>query len=223
MIDSLFNITFYSQDRIWCKNYFSNTRSLWSGTCCQSQNGIQLTIDEFKKEIIKQIFECTEFLNILQTNNDNYRIKPSDIEFIDIYDEWFYKDGKIETKNKKWVNTLYNDEFKPTNSTSYDNFYITGGHTKTSFEIWSMESSVESGKISANLILTKYKKQKAFIHTHTNNIFIRFLGLTDNILYSVGLPNIIIVLILLLIILSIVLIIIAAIRRRKKSFVKSSS
>ena len=125
--------------------------------------------------------------------------------------------------NKKWVNTLYNDEFKPTNSTSYDNFYITGGHTKTSFEIWSMESSVESGKISANLILTKYKKQKAFIHTHTNNIFIRFLGLTDNILYSVGLPNIIIVLILLLIILSIVLIIIAAIRRRKKSFVESSS
>jgi hypothetical protein len=73
LIDSLFNITMYPQDRIWCKDYFSNTSSLWSGTCCQSQNGIQLTIEEFKKEIIKQIFECTEFLNILQRNNNNYR------------------------------------------------------------------------------------------------------------------------------------------------------
>jgi uncharacterized membrane protein len=211
----------YPQDRIWCKDYFSSTRSLWSGTCCQSQNGIQLTIEEFKKEIIKQIFECTEFLNILKRNNNNYRIQPSDIEFVDIYDEWVYKDGKIETENKKWVNTLYNDDFKPTNLTVYDNFYITGGHTKTSFEIWSMESSVESGKISANLILSKYKKQKAFIHTHSNNAFIRFLGLTDNILYTAGLPNIIIVLISLLVISSIVVIIIA-LRRRIKSHLSFS-
>jgi uncharacterized membrane protein len=180
-----------------------------------------LTIEEFKKEIIKQIFECTEFLNILQRNNNNYRTQPSDIEFVDIYDEWVYKDGKIETENKKWVNTLYNDEFKPTNSTVYDNFYITGGHTKTSFEIWSMESSVESGKISANLILSKYKKGKAFIHTHSNNVFIRFLGLTDNILYTAGLPNIIIVLISLLVISSIVVIIIA-LRRRIKSHLSFS-
>jgi len=221
LIDSLFNITMYPQDRIWCKDYFSSTRSLWSGTCCQSQNGIQLTIEEFKKEIIKQIFECTEFLNILQRNNNNYRIQTYDIEFIDIYDEWVYKDGRIETKNKKWVNTLYNDEFKPTNSTVYDNFYITGGHTKTSFEIWSMESSVESGKISANLILSKYKKQKAFIHTHSNNAFIRFLGLADNVLYAVALPNIVVVLILLLVV-SFVVVIIIALRRRKKSHLRFS-
>ena len=38
--------------------------------------------------------------------------------------------------------------------------YVAGGHTKTSVNIWSMESAIESGKIVANLIFEKIKNLK---------------------------------------------------------------
>ena len=54
-----------------------------------------------------------------------------------------------------------------------------------------MESAVESGKICSNLILNKDNKKKTFIYKHKSNCLIKFLKLLDNILYDLGLPNII--------------------------------
>ena len=40
--------------------------------------------------------------------------------------------------------------------TEYENLFLSGAHTKTSINIWSMEGAIESGKITANYILDIY-------------------------------------------------------------------
>jgi cytochrome b involved in lipid metabolism len=217
LVDSDFNITMYSQDNLWCNSVLQKEsyKSLWSGTCCQSSSGIQLNIDEFKKQILKQIFDCKSFLSILEKKN-NYLLTIDDIQDIELYDEWKYKDGRLQADNKKWVNNMYNDNFKPDSKTIYDNFYISGGHTNTSFPIWSMESSTESGKIVSNLILSKYNKELAFVYKHNDNVILNFLGKADNTLYMLGLPNIIYILLVLIMIFIIIFIIISIIQIRKR-------
>ena len=218
LIDSLYNITLYSQDNIWCENYLNEDKikSLWSGTCCQAQNGIFLSISDFKKEIIKLIFDCKSFLDILEKEN-GIRLTAEDIDKIEVYDEWKYVNGRLEADNKKWVNNVSNEEFKPSSQTDFDNFYIAGGHTKTTFLIWSMESSVESGKIVSNLILEKYGLEKIFHYKHDNNVFIKFLGTLDNLFYMIGLPNVITVLLYLLILIFIIVAVTIIIKYSKKN------
>ena len=41
------------------------------------------------------------------------------------------------------------------------NLFLSGAHTKTTINIWSMEGAIESGKITANHILHKYNKHKS--------------------------------------------------------------
>ena len=205
LIDSLYNITLYSQDNIWHENYLQDkTKSLWSGTCCQAQNGIFLSISDFKNEIIKQIFDCKSFLDLLEKEN-KFRLIADDIDKMEIYDEWKYVNGRLEADNKKWVNNISNDEFRPLSVTDFNNLYIAGGHTKTTFPIWSMESSVESGKITSNLILDKYSLEKTFHYKHDVNILIKILAVFDNLFYMIGLPNIITVLLYLLVLIIVII------------------
>ena len=53
-----------------------------------------------------------------------------------------------------------------------------------------MEGAVESGKITANLILDKYKKEKINHYKHTDSQPIRVIQKLDNLLYKFNLPNI---------------------------------
>jgi hypothetical protein len=69
--------------------------------------------------------------------------------------------------------------------------YIGGAHCKTSINIWTMESAVESGKIVSNNILSKYNLPLAYQYTQHNNLLIVFIQKLDNILYAMKLPNII--------------------------------
>lgn len=207
LIDSLYNITMYSQDNIWCKKYLQDDiKSLWSGTCCQSQNGITLSIADFKNEIVKQIFECKYFIDVLEKIN-GFRLTVNDIDKIELYDEWKYVNGRLESDNKKWVNNVFNEDFKPSSKTDLINMYIAGGHTKTTFPIWSMESSVESGKIVSNLILQKYDIETTFHYKHDFNIFIKILSVLDNLFYLLKLPNVILVLFFLVIVIIVIFII----------------
>ena len=69
--------------------------------------------------------------------------------------------------------------------------YLAGSHTKTSINIWSMESAVESGIKSANLILKKNNQQLYQIYIHKSQKIFESLKSLDDILYSMYLPNII--------------------------------
>lgn len=191
LIDSENNITFYPQD-----NFFkvpidinNNIKSLWSGTCVQVYNNT-LKKEEFIENIINQFLLCQDLQNQIQKYN-NFNLKRDDIVYTEIYDEWFYNGKSLESKNKKWVNTYFNDNFRPNNLTEYDNLYLTGGHTNTSFKIWSMESSCESGKRAANLILNKYKKPLAYLYTHTKPEISHLLSWLDDILYANNIGSVI--------------------------------
>ena len=56
-----------------------------------------------------------------------------------------------------------------------------------------MESACESGKITANIILQKYKKKQAFLYKHNKPIYFSLFNNIDNILFDNQLPSIFIV------------------------------
>ena len=103
-------------------------------------------------------------------------MNKKDIIHKEVYDDWYFDKNRLQTKNKKWVNDSFNEKFRPLNQTKYDNLYLTGSHCKTSINIWSMESAVESGKLCSNLILRKFNKKETSVHVHQSNCLIKFLN-----------------------------------------------
>lgn len=203
IIESPYNITFYPQDHHWCNsvNLGKDVKSLWSGTCITpyKENGLSKSIDEFKESILDQFLNSKHLKKMIKENNNNIEFSKSIVLLIDIYDEWEYKDGIIQSLNKKWVNNVINEEYRPLAKTEYENMYIGGAHCQTSINIWSMESAVESGKIISNEILNKYNKEKCYLYKHESGAIIKLLGHFDDILYDMNLPNILDILIVLII------------------------
>jgi len=196
MNDSEFNITWYPQEKHW--KHKPSIKSLWSGTIIDfekkgklfGKNAEHLDNENLKKEITYQILRSNSFRKLIFDNNGFY-INKEDVEYIEIWYEWDFNNGKQEQKNKKWVNNIYNEKFRPLQKTEYDNLFLSGAHTKTSINIWSMEGAIESGKITANYILDKYNKQNAEHYKHDQPFYIKFFQYIDNILYKLYLPNII--------------------------------
>jgi len=195
MNDSEFNITWYPQEKHW--TYKLPIKSLWSGTIIDfEKNGLLfnktaelLNTDELKQEIIFQILRSKSFQKIIYDNN-NFNITKEDIDYIEIWYEWDFINNKQEPKYEKWVNNCNNEKFRPSQETEFENMFLSGSHTQTTIVIWSMEGAVESGKITANLILNKYNKNEIIYYKHLDPLFIRFMHKIDNILYNYKLPNI---------------------------------
>jgi uncharacterized protein with NAD-binding domain and iron-sulfur cluster len=214
LLDSPNNITFYPQDSHWCKSIDlgTNVKSLWSGTCIISYNkgslyGKSLTllkIEELKKEIIHQFMESNDLMWYISEYNDGHIINGKDIEVVEIFSDWKY-DNRLYSVNKKFVNNIYNEEYRPNNITDFQNLYIAGSHTKTSINIWSMEGAVESGKIVSNIILDKYNKPNTYIYKHNLNSKYKLFNLLDDILYKFNLPNILDTLIFIILIIILII------------------
>jgi hypothetical protein len=106
----------------------------------------------------------------------------------EVWYEWEFKNNKLESRNKKWVNTIINSN-RPGHKTHYDNLYITGAHCETGMSIWTMESAVESGKRCAISIINDKKlknKIQLYRHNRPNVSLYKF----DDFLYDINLPNI---------------------------------
>ena len=192
LADSKYNITFYPQENFFTvpidMNY--NLKSLWSGTCVQMHDNISKK--EIMNNIITQIISSDE-LQIDIEKSSGFRIKKEDIVYTEIYDDWYFEDGLLQTKNKKFVNTYFNEIYKPSQKTEYDNLYLAGAHTKTSIRIWSMESACESGKIVANLILKKNNKHVSYLYKHEKPNYLNLIANVDDLLYKYNMPNVIII------------------------------
>ena len=196
LIDSPYNITFYPQEDHWDKNINlgmnGKIKTLISGTIIRpyikgsltKKPALDLDIKLLKNEIIHQLFESEDFKKFLKKDG----ITEKNIIFKEVFDDWYF-DKRLKTKNKKWVNNFLNEEFRLKNSTKFKNMYLSGSHCKTSVYIWSMESAVESGKITSNIILDKYKKERCYQHEHKSLPIIKLLSNIDDILYFVNLPN----------------------------------
>jgi len=196
MNDSEFNITWYPQEKLWKEK--PKIKSLWSGTIIDFEkngklfnlNAEHLDNKKLKKEIVHQILRSKSLKKLIYENNGFY-IGDKDIEYIEIWYEWKFINGKQEQIYKKWVNNDHNEKFRPLQKTEYNNLFLSGAHTKTSIVIWSMEGAIESGKITANYILDKYNKPHIKHYKHDDPFYIKLIQYVDNILYKFYLPNII--------------------------------
>jgi len=208
--DSEFNITMYPQDKSWSSDIKLDDsgviKSLWSGTTIEiyrlsklyNKPGLELTKEELMNDIIYQVLKSKSFQKLIFDNN-NFYITKEDIIYNEIWYEWNHN-GKILVQDyKKWINNVYNNEFRPDQNTKFSNLYIGGSHTKTSIDIWSMEGAVESGKIVADLISKKYNTRAINLFTHKDPEYFNILKSIDDVLYKLNLPNIIDLLIYLII------------------------
>ena len=206
-VEAPYNITTYFQEDHWCPGtnlgMDGKIKSLMSGCLTTpyypgviyKKSGISLTKQQLLEEIIEQIFMSEDFLNIVEN-----KITKEDIIFKEIFSDWEEKNGRLVSKNVKWVNNTLNQEYRPLGNTKYSNMFLTGGHNLTTVDVWTMESTVESGKITSNMILEKYNKKKAYLYSHSEkNEIIKTIQKMDDFLYSVGLPNIVDVLFIIII------------------------
>jgi uncharacterized protein with NAD-binding domain and iron-sulfur cluster len=208
LVDSPYNITFYPQEDHWINTDLGlngKIKTLLSGTIIlpykkgslYGKSGLSLKLNELKEEIIHQFFECDVFTNLCRKSG----VSKKNIIFKEIYDDWYEKNGYLVTKNKKWVNNFMNDEYRPIQKTNYNNLFISGSHCKTSISIWSMESAVESGKITSNLILDKYNKDRCYYYKHQSIPIIQMLSKLDNLLYKLHFKNLVIEIIIIILLL----------------------
>ena len=178
LLDSKYNITFYPQDEHWSKEVnLGPVESLWSGTVINGKDAVKLKPDELLAEIKRQFLQSKYIRDI---------ISEDDIVYEEIFEDWYW-DSKLKrlvSKNPKWVNQV--NEVRPLNVTEYPNIWAAGAHTRTTIDVWSMESAVESGKLASNLILEKYNMKKCLVMDHE----IKFAKIDDPF-YAVGLPHII--------------------------------
>jgi hypothetical protein len=142
------------------------------------------------EEIIHQFIECGEFQTMFQKCNNGLTFKRDLVYYATIYEDWKWNGQQLESKNKKWVNTYFNEKYRPSFSTELSNMYIGGAHCQTSMNIWTMESAVESGKMITNTILQKYKIESVYQYVHKQNWVFDYISRVDNILYEYHLPNI---------------------------------
>lgn len=204
LVDSGYNITFYSQTDTWCTKKYVDKKTgvvtLWSGTIIQpfrrghlyKKSALSLTPDKLKDEIINDFVNSKDLCDLIEKLNNGHQFSKDDITWFEIYDDWYYdeKMGRLTSKNKKWVNNIYNENYRPDIKTQYDNMYIGGAHTKTSVNIWSMEGAVESGKMIARDILGK-RGNSVKIYKHKKDPFSKLISCFDDALYYFGLPHII--------------------------------
>lgn len=201
LTDSEYNITFYPQNTHWKKDVSTVYKTLYSGTLMDSvSNGklynkpsIELTKKQLEEEIKSQILNSLSFQKLIKDYNNGLTIKDKDIKYIEIWYEWKYDSryNKLKQSYKKWVNNVYNEKYRPIQSTEYKNLFLSGAHTKTTAVIYSMEGATESGLTTANLILDKYNLPKSNIVLHTDPIWAKPFKSIDNILYNMNLDSVI--------------------------------
>lgn len=202
--DSNLNITIYPQDNFWdpsIVNTMTNIKSLWSGTACITYNYSkiyptkrcdELTKEQFLDEVLFEMNECQELNEYVRKyNTKNF----NEFTIIDkeIWYEWEFKNNRLISRNKKWVNTI-NNNTRPNNKTKYSNVYIAGSHCETGLSLWSMESAVESGKRCSLQIIKdmNIKENKIKLYSHSRPL--KSLYKIDDILYDYNIPNVLVLL-----------------------------
>lgn len=105
----------------------------------------------------KTAHECTELELAEECWAQIKKDKTLDIpEFKDcewfIWDSFYYKNGKIQTYEPKWSNSVGTLELRPPIKDPIDNLYNATAYSKNKTTIFNMEGATESGKLAASLI-----------------------------------------------------------------------
>ncbi len=199
--DSEFNLTFYFQDSVWKPEIYLGplNQSLISGTACISykpgklygKSIVDLTEEEFKEEIKFQIRKCKNLNQIIANYNSGKTLDQFKINVFEIWKGWTFKESqsnnKLQTNELKWVNSTTTNQFMPEIRTSFNNLFLAGAHIKSSVDLYSMETACATGRDAAFQIIGNGLKS----YTVEKPIWMKILSLVDNLMYSIGLPNII--------------------------------
>lgn len=202
--DSEYNITLFSQNQIWhddvslgkSRNGKLEVKSLWSGTSTvDSSPGSlfnlpmkNLTKEQFKAEILHQIYKSKQFKKVMKNLNNRDIDTYNMIEF-EVWPTWIFPEDnkdKVRGEQPKWINTTNTQQYMPNSSTNIDNLILSGAHTNTTTNLWSMEAAAESGRKAADIIsgCETVIEQKP-------PLYLRALNSVDDFLYDLGLPNLI--------------------------------
>nr|QBK87415.1 MAG: flavin-containing amine oxidase [Marseillevirus LCMAC201] len=205
--ESEFNITMYRQDEFWKHNVSlgHEIKSLWSGTTCVSYKPgslfgkpiANLTRNQFQREILHQLSKDVGFNDMLhETNKKSFSEMLPNVVHFEVWKSFKFVPNQIINYEPKYVDSTNTRPYQPTTKTLMSNLWLAGGHTKTSTELWSMESAAEGGRRAADMI------------TGSRDTIIQdkgvVLGLCENIdgvLFTLGMPNVIDVFVILVIIL----------------------
>lgn len=193
--DSEFNLTLFAQEQLWDKDVDlgEGINSLWTGTsCCSCAIGkkynksvSQCSQEEFIEEVKTQVLASSALNELIKEANDGKELKDFTIKHIEVWHEWNFSKRGISGGQPKWVNTNKNQAFLPSQATALNNVFLAGAHTKTQADVWSIEAAVESGKRAAKLINPKV----SVINQRLPNYY-KFLGLVDDMLYELHLPQV---------------------------------
>ena len=220
--DSEFNITMYRQEEFWENNdvYLGpNIISLWSGTGCISYASgtlfqkplVSLTKDEFRQEILHQLSKDRGFDEILKKSTGKTFSQISDnMVHFETWKNWKFSDspgGEIEINEPKYVDSTNTRPYQPDTKTSLSNLWIAGGHTKTSTELWSMEAAASAGRKAADMI-TGFNSNIE----RNNGILLRGIRVVDDVLYHIGMSNVLDIIIYAVMIVFIILLLYIIIR-----------
>jgi hypothetical protein len=157
LVNSPYNITFYSQDTEWHADVFlgEDIATLWSCTACVSYVRGMITAqemaalsnpDDFQNEVMTQMFSDSEFVRIFP------QLRREDVTHFEIWKEWKFCDDGVFTEERKWVDTTGTRRYEPRTQSSLSNLFFAGAHTRTATELWSMEGAAESGRRAADAL-----------------------------------------------------------------------
>ncbi len=209
--DSEFNITMYRQEDFWDDdiNLGPGIVSLWSGTACVSyvpgslfgKSIVDLTKPEFKEEILHQLSKDVGFNDMLREKmGKNFQQLLHHMILFEVWKNWKFTDGigkpkKITIMEPKYVDSTNTRPHQPDTITPISNLYLAGAHTKTSAELWSMEGAVESGRRAADMITGGNSTI-----VQDKGVVLKSLGAVDDVLYSMGMPNVVDILLIFIIV-----------------------
>ena len=201
--DSPFNITIFAQEQAWSSEIYlgKNIQSLWTGTSCIStipgdlfnKSVEECTKEEFIQEIKNQVLNCKSLDKILKESNQGKGIKEFEILTIEVWDEWEFTGEGVKYAQPKWVNNTSNQEFVPQQKTSLPNLILSGAHTQTEADVWSIEGAVESGRRAGRVIDTRVSLVNQSLQKWTI-----ILGKIDDVLFYFKMPQILDFIILLI-------------------------
>ena len=213
--DSEFNLTFIFESNVWHKNTNLGVGviTLISGTACIAyQKGklynkplTLLSKDEFKKEILYQLYKCDNLNEIIAKSNEGNNLSKfnENIHVFEVWKGWNFSSSKgltIDPNERKWINSINTNEWMPNIQTSFNNVFLAGAHVKSSIDLYSMETACCTGRDAAFLIITSHKSTlpsreelksgKSALRVN-KPLWMKAIGSIDNGLYNLYLPNIV--------------------------------
>lgn len=198
--DSPWALIIEPDDQAWDKTYCSDKKVktvLSVGICQTDALGIlhqkpftKCTPEEVKEEVWAQImrsYKCSKILT-----KDGKKLNTAKIVLFYMWDSFKFDQKKkvINTWEPKFSNNAGSFKYQPEHFTEISNFLFATAYTRTNRYIYSMESAVESGTLSANKILKENNLSSTKIYPFsTSSIFLKPLILLDNLLFKLKLPH----------------------------------